>query len=346
MDDSALLIETADRMFADSFDDATMAAAAAGDWPAGGWSALAEMGLPLAWVDEAAGGAGLAPVAALELVRLAGRHALPVPLAETIAANHALAGAGLPPAEGVATLIAGAGLVLTREGEGWRLAGDAPRIPWGRDAKTLAIDVDADGEAWRLRLDSGWTVTRQATNLGGMPRDTLRIDAVLAAGAVKPRAGHGLFAIGAALRTLQIAGALERVLAMTVDHVGEREQFGRALSKFQAVQHALARLGSETAAAAAAADIAADAILAPCDPMHALAAARIRTGSAAGEAVSIAQQLHGAIGFTREHRLHRVTTALLGWREEYGGERYWSDLLGRVALDAGGDGYWAEVTAI
>ncbi|MET0369857.1 MAG: acyl-CoA dehydrogenase family protein, partial [Sphingobium sp.] len=117
------------------------------------------------------------------------------------------------------------------------------------------------------------------------------------------------------------------------------------LSKFQAVQHDLARLGGEVAAAGAAADMAVEALAG--DPARAtlpIAAAKARTGEAASIAVNIAQQLHGAIGFTQEHRLHWYTTALWSWRDEYGGQRYWTDLLGRAAIDAGGAGFWPILT--
>ncbi|EHN76869.1 acyl-CoA dehydrogenase, partial [Streptomyces coelicoflavus ZG0656] len=104
-----------------------------------------------------------------------------------------------------------------------------------------------------------------------------------------------------------MAGAHDRVLELTVDHVTTRVQFGRPLAKFQAIQQELAKLAGEVAAASAAADQAADAYVAGGDITFAVAVARARIGEAASKASAIAHQLHGAIGFTREHVLHRYT---------------------------------------
>ena len=57
-------------------------------------------------------------------------------------------------------------------------------------------------------------------------------------------------------------------------------------------------------------------------------------------------QMHGAIGFTREYPLHRFTTALWTWRDDFGGQVMWAKLLGGAALTAGGTGYWPMVTAL
>lgn len=151
---------------------------------------------------------------------------------------------------------------------------------------------------------------------------------------------------GAVVRGLQCAGALARVLDLTIDHVNTREQFGRSLSRFQAVQHALAQLASEVAAAGAAADHAAAAFTRPLDEAEvAVGAARVRIGEAVGIATGLAHQMHGAIGFTEDHVLHRYTTALWRWRDEYGGHPYWARKVGAAAMAAGPDAYWRMVTA-
>ncbi|MDB5714438.1 MAG: acyl-CoA dehydrogenase [Sphingomonadales bacterium] len=336
MSDGAMLVESAERLIGDRIDDAAMRRARDGEWLAAEWNALAEMGLPLALVDEDAGGFGIAPEDAFALVRLAGRHALPLPLAETMVANHALGRAGLPLADGPAALVDGAQLTVSADGEGWHLRGSVARVPWGRNLGTLVV-----GHGDRLfRLSDGWVVGDVGTNLAAMPRDTLTIDARCYATGAAP--GVSPLQAGAVIRTLQIAGALERVLELTIGHVSDRVQFGKPLAKFQAVQHDLARLGGEVAASGAAADMAVEGLMA--GSTLPIAAARIRTSEAASIAAGIAQQLHGAIGFTAEHRLHWYTTALWSWRDEYGGPRYWTDMLGRATLAAGGAGFWQFVT--
>ena len=153
------------------------------------------------------------------------------------------------------------------------------------------------------------------------------------------------FVGGAIVRSLLCAGALERVRDLTIEHVNVREQFGRPLAKFQAVQHAVAQLASEVAAAGAAADHAAAAFARPpAEAEIAVGIARVRIGEAVGIAANLAHQMHGAIGFTQEHVLHRYTTTLWRWRDEFGGHRYWARKVGAAAA-AGVGGYWPMVTA-
>jgi acyl-CoA dehydrogenase len=287
-------------------------------WSDAAWDAADALGLPLALVPEAAGGFGIAPADGWALVRLLGRHAVALPLAETMAANAALAAAGLPLADGPAALVP---------------AGEAGWVAWGRRARTLV--VERPGVA---RLAGPVAVIAEDRNLAGHPRDALD---------VATAGGGALLELGALVRALQCAGALEAVLEMTVAHVADRVQFGRPLARFQAVQHEVARAAGEVAAASAAADLALDAwLLAPADAGLAIAAARVRIGEAVGRAAGIAHQLHGAIGFTREHALHRWTTCLWSWRDEFGTAAFWTRRLGRSALAAGRDGLWPLVTAL
>ena len=69
----------------------------------------------------------------------------------------------------------------------------------------------------------------------------------------------------------------------------------------------------------------------------AVAVAKARVGEAAGKIVAVVHQVHGAMGFTREHPLHRSTRRLWAWRDEFGGEATWQKRLGAAALAAGGE---------
>ena len=143
-----------------------------------------------------------------------------------------------------------------------------------------------------------------------------------------------------------MAGALEAVLEMSIRHVEERSQFGRPLARFQAIQHSLATLAGEVAAGRAAADFACQRIEGDnADLPLAIGIARARVGEAASRATAIAHQLHGAIGYTREHRLHRYTTALWRWRDEFGTQVWWTRRVGRAVIEEGADSFWPMVTA-
>lgn len=145
-----------------------------------------------------------------------------------------------------------------------------------------------------------------------------------------------------------MAGAMGRALALSIEHVNTREQFGRALGKFQAVQQSLAAMACEVRAVeAAAAALAARLDAVGLDPVAAdfeIAAAKLRANRAVGVVTSIAHQVHGAIGFTREYELNRVTIPLMRWRGEHGNDAHWAARLGRQVAGFGGKGLWKMLT--
>ena len=340
----SILVDTAERLFGAIITPQVLAAAEHGDFPQAAWDALAEAGLHLGLLPESAGGFGVAPDEALAILRIAGRHALPLPLAETMLAGWLLSSAGLPVPDGPLTIAPGTGLVLSRDGAKWHIAGTARGIAWGRDAAALVVLADVEGCSHVALLSGGYTI-EERLNIAREPRNTLVIDAVPDAVAPSPHSALDLRAAGAATRALMIAGSLERITAMTTQYALDRSQFGRSIGRFQAVQHSVATLASQTAAALAAAGIAAESIL-PTLRLPAIAAAKARGAEAAGIGAALAHQIHGAIGFTYEHTLHFHTKRLHAWRDEYGGEAEWNAYLGRHLAAAGADALWPTLTAI
>ncbi len=349
MTDSAgdLLRETAFRVFQETCQPEVLRAADQGVWPHAAWDAVAEAGLHQAMLPEAAGGYGVAVADALSLLRVAGEHAVPLPLAETMLAGWMLGHAGLDVPAGPLTIgpvVAGETLALVRSLSGARLSGSLSRIPWGRDATAAAVLAEEAGQAFVvLVMRDAWTVT-PGENVAREPRDTLHFSGPVAGVAPTMLTARDLRAAGAAMRTQQMAGGLMRLTALTTQYAQDRVQFGRPIGKFQAVQQNLAVLAGQTAAACAAADIAAEAVGQPMRLLP-IAAGKARAGEAVGIGASIAHQVHGAIGFTFEHTLHFVTRRLWSWRDEFGNEAEWNRLLGRHMAAAGADALWAEITA-
>lgn len=145
-------------------------------------------------------------------------------------------------------------------------------------------------------------------------------------------------------RACQIAGALDAALALSIAYANERQQFGRPLGKFQAVQQSLASFACEAAAANCAAMGAAQAL----DRGNAefeVAAAKLRANRAVEMGTSVAHQVHGAIGFTEEYALAPLTRRLWQWRSEYGNDAYWSARLGSKVIAQGADQFWPELSA-
>ena len=137
----------------------------------------------------------------------------------------------------------------------------------------------------------------------------------------------------AALVAAQMAGAIERLLGLTIAHATARQQFGRPLSAFQAVQQQLAQLAEEVAAARLAAHIG---LQGPAFTLPRSATAKIRCNEAAALATAIAHQLHGAIGATAEYDLQLFTRALWRWQLEAGTTAHWAQALGRHRLASAG----------
>jgi acyl-CoA dehydrogenase len=338
-----MLRETADRLFKAHCDTATQRAADQGAWPAALWAAVEQAGLHRALVPEGAGGFGVAVPDALSLLKVAGAHAVPVPLAETMLASWLLAGAGLEIPEGpltVGPVRHGESVNLVPQDGVWHTSGLLARIPWARNA---AYSVVLAGDRVALVGPGSWSI-EPGENVAREPRDTVRFAGPAIAAGPTGVTEASLFAIGAAMRTQQIAGALTRLTEMTTQYAQDRVQFGRPLGKFQAVQQNLAVLAGQAAAAVAAADLAAEAVAAGVK-MLPIAAAKARAGEAAGIGAAIAHQMHGAIGFTFEHNLHFLTRRLWSWRDEFGKDAAWHRMLGEHMLRAGADNLWAEITA-
>lgn len=317
-----MIRETAARLFA-------------GTAPEALWAAVEDAGFPRALLPDEAGGFGVSPREALAILAEAASAALANPLAETMAAGWLLARAGLAMPDGPLTIATGGTLAVSAQGV---VSGTVARIPWGGNARAVVVLADA-----RLALAIPAEVM-PGENLAREPRDTLRFDGAALAHAPVGVSAQEFRLLGAALRSAQIAGALEALVAMTTLYAGERVQFGRPIGKFQAVQHNLAILAAQQAAASAAAEGAAEAVEAGMRPLP-IAAAKLRCGEAAGIAAALAHQIHGAIGFTEEHGLHRLTTRLWSWRDEFGAEPEWAEMLGRHACALGADALWAGITA-
>src|SRR5579864_2069730 len=341
-----LVQESARRLFADLATPALVNSAEAGTFPAELWDAVEKAGFTdaLAAAAERPGDlAGIADAAAI--LREAGRFAVPLPLAETMLARWLLAGAGIEPPPGPLTFLPiarGSEFRARREGSGWRLAGRAASVPWARQAR--GITVLADGQV--ALLSSKAADLRPGKSLAGEPRDDLSVDAL--ADAAKPApAGLDaalLYRLGALTRAVLMAGALEEVLRITVQYANDRVQFGRPIGKFQAIQQQLAVLAENVAAAGVIATAAVEAAAGQGDFPFTVAAAKSRIGEAAGKVAEMAHQVHGAIGFTHEHRLHHLTRRLWSWRDEFGVESEWSMELGRIVAARGADGLWPLLT--
>lgn len=311
------------------------------------WRQLTDLGLTSVGLDETLGGSGGTAAEAAVVLRAAARHAVSEPLAETLVVATALGvRIGAPEARWTVSLPVDRLPRLVSS----TVSGRLHRVAWGRTADMISLLAHEDSEVVLVTLPTtSCVVERRDINLAGEPRDTLLLREVpVSEDQIHrgDRLGRRALAAAATARATQMSAALEGLLEQTVDFANEREQFGRSLGRFQAVQQMVAELAAEVAAARVAADGALGALdlLDGENGWRAAAAAKVRTGRAATTGARIAHQVHGAIGFTQEHPLHKLSTRLWSWREEYGAERYWSELLGTAVLADGGPGLWPSFT--
>lgn len=293
------------------------------------WAHLEETGLSRLTTGEGAG-----PTEAAVMLRGLARHAVAAPIAETDLLGAWLAStAGLEVPESGALTVA----VADADHEGDRLVGTAYDVPWTRAARHVILVLSVGGRWQAVTVEPGDLDITEGHNLAGEPRDRAGFDVAAASALdVDPAVVTELTRRGAWARCVQIIGALDAAAELTVAYTRDRVQFGRSLSKFQSVQHALAGMAGEVERARASVELAVTAAAdngfdhAATD--YAVTLAKVVLGRAVPAVNTVAHQLHGAIGVTIEHRLWTVTNRAYSWIGEFGSTQSYARRLGRAAL--------------
>ena len=259
-------------------------------WDPSSWKELAELGWLGVSIPEDQGGAGLGFLEEAVLLEELGRALYPGPYFSTVA----LALPALSP-EQQADVAAGA-------------------ARWSAEVDGLVPDLAAVD--WVVR--DGTAIRSQGQTLPTM-------DATRRLGRLAPEAEDGP-AVGALDRSRVLAalaveavGVAQRALELGIEHARTRTQFGRPIGVYQAVSHTLADTYVETELARSLAYWAAWSV-AESDVQAAVAAAAAKSfaADAAVAACERAIQVHGGIGFTWEHILHRYYKRAQ-WIQAFGG---------------------------
>jgi alkylation response protein AidB-like acyl-CoA dehydrogenase len=297
--------------------DAADVPAAARSWAAGDlapgralWEQLADLGVTALAVPEKWGGLGASAADLAIACEELGHHAVPGPVAESLAAVPALLSA-LAETDGRAAPDSAdspdAGDTADRCGD-WLAAlatGDLaatmampPWLPFAADTEAAALVLLAESDV----VSVGRTGPRHRSV------DPSRSLSVVTAGDARVRdataAVASAFDRGVLACSAQLLGAARAMLEASVRHASVRAQFGQPVGTFQAVKHKLADVAIAIEFArplldAAAAAIDGDAPTVPRD----VSAAKVACGDAASLAARAALQVHGAIGYTAEHDL-------------------------------------------
>ena len=340
-----MLLETAGRFFSERSGKEVVNGVEKGVWPADLWKEIEEMGLPLIAVPEAQEGVGGTLADLLALLRVAGEHAVPVPLAETTLANLLVAASGGKPASGPSTLALG-GSDLSLQGN--RLSGKVMRVPFASVADRFVSVVNAGGKPTLVVVARDEASVEETPSHAGEPYGTVVFDNTPVEFSVTSAvSADRALELAALMRTMQMAGAADKVLVTAVEYCKQRVQFGRPISNFQAIQHMLAELASCVAATIASAESAsrdADEGGLVEGGSFSIAAAKTQCSDFAHRIAALSHQSMGAMGFTHEHILHHYTRRLWVWRRDFGSEAFWGEKIGQAFAKAGRDAMWPALT--
>jgi alkylation response protein AidB-like acyl-CoA dehydrogenase len=301
-------------------------AAVAGD-PAGFsadlWKEMVELGWTGLAVPEAYGGVGEGFLEACLLIEEMGAAQVPSPFLHTVACGATIERHGSAEqrerwlsriVEGRTIAYAdGATVTATESGDGYVLDGRARFVPFAHAADDLL--VVAGPTAFLVERAAPGITTERLDVVGPNAENDVRFAGVaVPADRVLGEVGGGAAvagtaaAFGAAATCAEMVGGAQRVLDMTVEYAGQREQFGRPIGSFQAVQHHCADMAIDVLTARFIAFEAIWRLTAPGqDPDQValtVAVAKSWVSDAYQRVCALGHQVHGAIGFTAEHDLH------------------------------------------
>ena len=342
-EDQLALRDSVREVLSDRFPLQRVAAMADGDgFDPASWKEIAGLGWPAVSVAEDAGGLGMGFVEEAVVLEELGRGLFPGPFLSSVTmalpvlsgspqfADRVLSGGSaatvaLGPADGEPDVVA------ERHADAWRLSGAASFVPDLEAADLVVVaaeapdepglyvvERDGDGAMWESLPTVDGTRRQGRIEFENVPATQLVTgeDAGPAMDSIQRRALAGIAA--------ESVGVAQRALDLGVQHAGDREQFGRKIGVYQAVSHRLADVFVEVEGSRSLVLWAAWAVENGSDDMDvAVAGAKASATEAAVRACEVSIQVHGGIGFTWEHPLHRLykralgNAAFLGWPSEH-----------------------------
>lgn len=330
------------------------------------WKEMVELGWTGLSVPESLGGIGEGFTESCLLIEEMGAAQVPSPFLPTVACcapaierhgtdeqkvrwlgavaeGRALAFARAAPRGGWGT--DGSTVAATATGDGFTLDGEARFVAFGHVAEDVLVIADSGDGLTALLVDgSAAGLDRERLDVvGSNAEHHLRFTGVaVPADRVLGGTGGGAAvaatatAFGVAATCAEMVGGAQRVLDMTVDYARQREQFGRPIGSFQAVQHHCADMAIDVLTARFIAYEAIWGLTAPEQSAEQVAltvsTAKAWVSDAYQRVCRRGHQVHGAIGFTGEHELHHflshsISTALAFGDGEFHTDRV-ADLLG------------------
>jgi alkylation response protein AidB-like acyl-CoA dehydrogenase len=331
-EEQRMLQASAREFLEDRYPPERLAAIADGNgYPREEWKELVGLGWTSIGVPEDEGGAGLGFVEEALLAEELGRAVFPGPfLSSILLALPALRAGGardhaalVASGERLATVawgaVAGFSATPTFAREGARLTGASRFVPDLAIADLIVV-LDA-GSGWVVERDGEGVGWRELPTVDGTRRlGELELDGAAGEALSLPDGFEGvLLARAWVALAAEAVGLASRALDLAIGHAKAREQFGRPIGSFQAVSHQLADTLADVETTRSLVYWGAWAVDAGApDAPAAAAAAKARAGEVATTACERSIQVHGGIGFTWEHVLHRLYRRALGISQLFG----------------------------
>jgi alkylation response protein AidB-like acyl-CoA dehydrogenase len=296
------------------------------------WSAVADQGWLGIHLAEAAGGLGLGTVELTVVAEEMGRACFPGPLLGTIWVATLIAQSA-PKSKLLEPLATGASkgavalvephtlwnpaevqLKATPEAGGFKLTGRKSFVVDGGLADVIVcVARTPDGLALlavpkgalgvKITATSGLDATRKLCDID-FEGTSVAADGVLAVGGAAEKALARSVEVATLVVCADMLGGMQWILEDSVEYAKTRQQFGKLIGSFQAVQHMCADMLLLTESSRSAVYYAAWALEAePQSAARAVAIAKAYTSDAAREVSNRGVQVHGGIGFTWEHDL-------------------------------------------
>lgn len=268
------------------------------------WAQLAETGVTALSISEENGGMGADAIDLVVAIEQLGRHAVPGPVAETLAVAPALLAALAP--ERLEALAEGALATVAAP----------PETPFAVDSDAASLTLLVSGTAAGATVSVGTPgESRQSVDLA---RKLFEVTAGESLGAIDDETLAAAQDLGALATAAQLQGLARTMLDISVEYAKQRKQFGRAIGSQQAIKHHLAEIAVAVEMAAPLLHAAAMAVRDGSPTARRdVSAAKVACGEAAYKSSRVALQVHGAIGYTQEHDLSlyltRTRALLTAW---------------------------------
>jgi len=324
----------------------------AGGYSREAWREIADLGLAGLFVPEAQGGMGFGPVDAMVVMEELGRGLVLEPYAQgaLIAGGVLSACAPQPAIDGwLQKIAAGDALVVLAHqergaryrlahvetaakgsGTAWTLSGAKSLVPAGDQADAFIVPARVSGAADDPAGIALFLVERKAAGVkarGYGTADGARAAELSLAdtpATLLVPAGAGLAAlehavdIGIAALCAEAVGAMDQLVAVTIEYMNTRKQFGVAIASFQALRHRIADVKMQLELARSMSYFASLKMNEPADARRmALAQAKYQLGVSMRFVGQQCIQLHGGIGVTDEyvagHYFKRLTVMELSF---------------------------------